>query len=56
MINNNSKNKYKLRLELATIKELKQTYMSIQDLTPDPEVTKALEWFDLKEKEVYDKI
>ena len=52
MLNNNSQNKYKIRLELATIKELRQTYMSIQDLTPDPEVTKALEWFDKKIQEL----
>ena len=52
MLNNNSKNKYKLRLELATLKELKRTYMSIQDLTPDPETTKALVWFDKKIQEL----
>ena len=55
--------KYWLRLALATIKDLKKSYMRVAQVRhnrtqwiSDPEMTKALGFMDKQTKEIYDQI
>lgn len=48
--------KYSLRLALAYIKELRKSYLRIQTLPADKEITKALEFYDRQEEAIIKKL
>jgi len=48
--------KYWLRLAIAQIKDLKKSYMRAKVLPADPEITKALVWFDTEIKKVFNQL
>jgi len=60
-LKNNLNNKYYLRLSLAILKDLRKSYMRIVEVRhnkkqwiSNPELTKALEFFDRQIKEIYE--